>query len=150
MESTKPVLWMGDFNRHHPHWDNLEDTRLFTKTAMDNAELLISAVAGLGLDLVLPPGIPTHLHNVMKKWTRLDQVFMSDEHTDSVITCKALSNTPGINTNHGPSFLGNHHLLGHVTTYQQVEASILFYTIHRPLLHTHNRQSTVLRVLNGR
>ena len=101
-ENAKPVIWMGDFNRHHPHWDNPTDTRLFTRTAMDNAEILISAVAGLGLDLALPPGIPTHLHNVSKKWTRLDQVFISEDFIDSIITCDALSNTPGINTDHLP------------------------------------------------
>ena len=101
-ESAKPILWLGDFNRHHPHWDNPTDTRLFTRTALDNAEILISAVASLGLDLALPPGIPTHLHNVTKKWTRLDQVFITEEHIESVITCDALSNTPGINTDHLP------------------------------------------------
>ena len=101
-EDTKPVIWMGDFNRHHPHWDNPADTRLFTRKALDDAELLISTVAGLGLDLVLPPGIPTHLHNVTKKWTRLDQVFVSEDHMDSVVTCDALSDTPGINTDHIP------------------------------------------------
>ena len=101
-ENAKPVLWLGDFNRHHPHWDNPTDTRLFTRTAMDNAELLISAVASLGLDLALPPGIPTHLHNVTKKWSRLDQVFISEEHIDSIIMCDVLSNTPGINTDHLP------------------------------------------------
>ena len=100
--NTKPIIWMGDFNRHHPHWDNPNDTRLFTRSALDNAEVLISAVAGLGLDLALPPGIPTHLHNVTKKWTRLDQVFISEDHLDSIITCDALSNTPGINTDHLP------------------------------------------------
>ncbi len=24
------LMWVGDFNRHHPTWDNLEDNRLFT------------------------------------------------------------------------------------------------------------------------
>ena len=74
-ELSDAIIWLGDFNRHHLHWDNLADTRLFTRSAIDNAELLISAVAGLGLDLALPPGIPSHLHSVSKKWTRLDQVF---------------------------------------------------------------------------
>jgi hypothetical protein len=64
--------------------------------------VLISIVAGLGLDLVLPPGIPTHLHNVTKTWTRLNQVFMLEEHIDSIITCDMLSSTPGINTDHLP------------------------------------------------
>ena len=99
---AKPVLWLGDFNRHHPHWDNPSDTRLFTREALNNAEILISAVAGLGLDLALPPGIPTHLHNVTKKWTRLDQVFISEELADTVISCDVLKSTPGINTDHIP------------------------------------------------
>jgi hypothetical protein len=94
---AKPILWLGDFNRHHPHWDDPADTRLFTRSAIHNAEILITAVAELGLDLVLPPGIPTHLHNVTKKWTRLDQVFISEDHLDAIITCEALSNSPGIN-----------------------------------------------------
>ena len=101
-DNTTPIIWLGDFNRHHPHWDDLADTRLFTRSALSNAELLISAVAGLGLDLALPPGIPTHLHNVTKKWTRLDQVYISEDHLDAVITCDALENTPGINTDHLP------------------------------------------------
>lgn len=100
MENTKPIIWMGDFNRHHPHWDDPTDTRLFTRSAIDNTEVLIGAVAGLGLDLALPPGIPTHLHNVSKRWTRLDQVFISEDHLDAIITYDALSNTPGINTDH--------------------------------------------------
>ena len=99
---TKSALWVGDFNRHHPHWDDPNDTRLFTKTAIRDAEILISAVAELGLDLVLPPGLPTHLHNVTKKWSRLDQVFISEELMDSVIACETLPDTPGINTDHIP------------------------------------------------
>jgi hypothetical protein len=51
---------------------------------------------------VLPLGIPTHVHNVSKKWLRLDQVFISEEHMDAIISCKALSHTPGINTDHLP------------------------------------------------
>lgn len=101
-DKAKHVVWLGDFNRHHPHWDNLTDTRLFTKVALENAEILINAVAEAGLDLALPPGIPTHIHNVSKKWTRLDQVFISEDALDSVLVCEALSGTQGINTDHLP------------------------------------------------
>lgn len=101
-ENSNATLWLGDFNRHHPHWDNPADTRLFTRTALDNAEALISVIAGLGLDLALPPGIPTHLHNVSKKWTRLDHVFISEEHLETIITCDTMPNNPGINTDHLP------------------------------------------------
>ena len=101
-DTTHPILWLGDFNRHHPHWDDPSDTRLFTRMATQDAELLISIVAELGLDLALPPGIPTHLHNVSKKWTRLDHVFISEEHLETVLVCEALSDTPGNNTDHLP------------------------------------------------
>ena len=101
-ENSDAILWLGDFNRHHPHWDNPADTRLFTRSAIENAEILISAVAGLGLDLALPQGIPTHLHNVSKKWTRLDHVFITEDFLDTILTCDALADTPGINTDHLP------------------------------------------------
>ena len=102
--STKHILWLGDFNRHHPHWDDPSDTRLFTKLAMSNAEILISAVADAGLDLALPSGIPTHLHNVTKKWTCLDHIFLSEDAMDSILICEALNDAPGtrINTDHLP------------------------------------------------
>lgn len=100
--NDRSVLWLGDFNRHHPHWDDPSDTRLFTRSALNNAEILISAVANLGLNLALPQGISTHLHNITKKWTRLDQVFISEDHLDSIITCDVLVDTPGINTDHLP------------------------------------------------
>jgi ribonuclease HI len=96
------TLWLGDFNRHHPHWDSTSDIRLFTSEALRKANKLISAVATAGLDLALPPGIPTHKHNVTKKWTRLDQVFISDHTMDSLITCNALRGSPGIRTDHIP------------------------------------------------
>jgi len=66
------LMWLGDFNRHHPHWDMPSDTRLFTTEALMRAEKLIGLVASAGLDLVLLPRTPTHCHNVTKKWTRLD------------------------------------------------------------------------------
>ena len=82
------ILWVGDFNRHHPHWDDPNDTRLFTPEALNAAEVLIEAVATLGLELALPSGLPTHLHNVTKKWTWLDQVFISEHSTDMIEICE--------------------------------------------------------------
>ncbi len=96
------ILWLGDFNRHHPHWDDPNDTRLFTKEALKAAEYLIEAVATLGLDLALPSGLPTHLHNVTKKWTRLDQVFISDHSLDLIEGCETVPSFRCIKTDHLP------------------------------------------------
>ena len=60
------ILWLGDFNQHHPNWDDPNDTRLFTESALKAAETLIEAVASLGLDLILPSSISMHHHHVTK------------------------------------------------------------------------------------
>lgn len=96
------VIWLGDFNRHHPAWDNPEDTRLFTNKATEAAEKLIEAVADVGLELALPSGIPTHQHSVTKRWTRLDQVFLSDHSREATIFCDTMPGDRGINTDHLP------------------------------------------------
>ena len=96
------ILWIGDFNRHHPLWDNPEDTRLFTNEATEAAEKLIEAVADAGLELTLPSGTPTHKHNVTKCWSRLDQVFLSEHSSETLISCDTLTGERGINTDHLP------------------------------------------------
>ena len=44
----------------------MDNASLFTKEALERAELLIQAVAEIGLDLALPAGVPTHEHNITK------------------------------------------------------------------------------------
>ena len=96
------VIWLGDFNRHHPYWDDLKDTRLFNTKALIAAEKLIEAVADAGLELALPSGIPTHVHHVTKKWTRLDQVFLSEHSTEMLISCNTQVKYRGVKTDHLP------------------------------------------------
>jgi len=55
------TIWLGDFNRHHPYWDDPEDTCLFTNKAINTAEILIGAVTEAGLEMVLPGGTPTRV-----------------------------------------------------------------------------------------
>jgi hypothetical protein len=85
------IVWLGDFNRHHPLWDNPEDTRLFTNEATEATEKLIEAVVDAGLELMLPSGTLTHIHNVTKRWSRLDQVFLSEHSSKLLIFCDTLS-----------------------------------------------------------
>ena len=72
---TVHIIWLGDFNQHHPLWDDPDDDRLFTPNVISAAEELIEAIADAGLELALPSRIPMHQHNVTKSWTRLDQVL---------------------------------------------------------------------------
>ena len=96
------TIWVGDFNRHHPHWDDPEDTRLFTREALNAAEILIEAVAEAGLDMILPGGTPTHQHSVTKRWSRLDNVFMTDHSLETLISCDTLPEQRGVRTDHLP------------------------------------------------
>jgi len=101
-KGTAHVLWVGDFNRHHPYWDDLTDTRLFTFNAMEAANRLIEVVADANLELVLLIGLPTHKHNVTKWWSQLDQVFLSDYSENILTSCETLPEQRGINTDHIP------------------------------------------------
>ena len=96
------TLWVGDFNRHHPYWDDPGDDRLFTREATLAAELLIDAVADTGLELALPQGLPTHCHSATKRWSRLDQVFISEHSVSMITSCNTLPDHRGINTDHLP------------------------------------------------
>ena len=96
------VIWLGDFNRHHPYWDNPEDNRLFTKSAREAAEQLLKIIADLGMDMALAKGVPTHHHNVTKKWSRLDQVFITEHTMEAVIVCDTIPEERGVNTDHVP------------------------------------------------
>jgi exonuclease III len=96
------IIWVGDFNWHHPTWDSPEDHRLFTSEAMEAVEKLIEAVADTGLDMALPSGTLTHEHSATKCWSRLDQVFLSEHSGDLLISCNTQPESRGINTDHLP------------------------------------------------
>jgi hypothetical protein len=94
------MLWLGDFNRYHPIWDNLEDMRLFMNEATEAAEKLIEVVANARLKLMLLSGTPMHKHNVTKHWSRLDQVFLLEHSSKTLISCNTLLGERGINMDH--------------------------------------------------
>jgi endonuclease/exonuclease/phosphatase family metal-dependent hydrolase len=59
-------------------------------------------VADARLDLALPTKIPTHKHNVTKKWMRLDHIFLLEQLFDALISCEALVDNLSPNTDHLP------------------------------------------------
>lgn len=60
---------------------------------LDVAEFLIKMTTELRLDTV-------HIHNVTKKWMRLDQVYMLENTLDTLISCETQCNDRGLNTDH--------------------------------------------------
>jgi len=79
-------IWLGDFNRHHPMWDNDSNVGLFTRANLNAAEGLIELVANWGMEMTLPKGIPT-IKNAQGNYTRPDNVFCSTEIEEWITQC---------------------------------------------------------------
>ena len=82
------MIWAGDFNRHHPLWDDDNDIHLFTPQATHQAENLIELITNYELNMALPKGIPTLQHMVTKKYSRPDNLFNTNGLTDLITLCK--------------------------------------------------------------
>lgn len=53
------MIWLEDFNRHHPLWDNDSNHRLFTSEALARAEILVDLVTEWDMHMALPKDICT-------------------------------------------------------------------------------------------
>lgn len=63
---------LGDFNRHDPMWEDPAHAHLFTRKYLDEADVLINLRAEYGMNLVLPPGVPSLEHMRSKARHRID------------------------------------------------------------------------------
>ncbi|KAH9165649.1 hypothetical protein EDB89DRAFT_1835365, partial [Lactarius sanguifluus] len=52
--------------------------------------------------MALAKGIPTHIHNITKKWTRLDNIFTMEHTLEAITTCNTMLGKQGVNTDHLP------------------------------------------------
>ena len=80
-------IWVGDFNRHHPIWDDPTNAHLFTKRNLDLAQPLINALDKFNMKMALPAHIPTLKSLSTGNLTRVDNVFCSDDLLDAFISC---------------------------------------------------------------
>lgn len=96
------LVWLGDFNHHHPLWDCTEDTRLFTTDAIVKSNFLLYTLADLNLHMALSLGTPTYYHLVTKKWSHLNNVFCMPHTPQALVSCDAMPGLQGPTTNHIP------------------------------------------------
>ena len=96
------MIWAGDFNRHHPLWDDDEDVHLFTRKATDDAEELIRLLANYDMQMILPKGVPTLQHMVTGRYSRPDNVFSTPGIQDLVIKCEVNPALRPTSTDHFP------------------------------------------------
>ena len=81
------MIWVGDFNRHHPLWDEDRNSHLFTSSNLDAAQPLLNLLAANNMRMALLKGILTLEAMNTKKYTRLDNVFCSSELLGTFISC---------------------------------------------------------------
>ena len=105
-EPGHELVWLGDFNRHHPAWDDPENTHLFTTHNTRRAEVLINCDADLGLEMALPPTIPTLEATRTKNLTRPDNVFCTETLLQSLRSCSVAPELRPTRTDHFPILTG--------------------------------------------
>ena len=97
------VIWAGDFNRHHPLWDDETETRLFTDKAIEDANRLIELIEEWDMELVLPKEEgPTLRHRCHKTYSRPDQVMCTSNTTSMIDNCCVHPEDKPVNTDHFP------------------------------------------------
>jgi hypothetical protein len=78
------VLWLGDFNRHHPMWEEDSNEHLFEPEGYISP--LIDLLYKNDMLLALPKGIPT-LQTPMGNWTRPDNVWRNNTPDNPIVRC---------------------------------------------------------------
>ncbi|PIL24452.1 transcription factor [Ganoderma sinense ZZ0214-1] len=101
-ECNKLLIWLGDFNRHNPAWDEARNHHLFTQRALDRSQVLLHYLADFSLEMALPAGIPTLEALNTRNLTRPDNVFCSSDLTDLVSRCGTAPHLRPTKTDHFP------------------------------------------------
>src|SRR5271155_1346788 len=86
-------IWLGDFNRHNPWWEDPSNSRLFTNRNLDEAQILIDLLSDHNMDLALPQYIPT-IVNSRGGNTHPDNVFISQDISNWIVKCDVLADRP--------------------------------------------------------
>jgi ribonuclease HI/endonuclease/exonuclease/phosphatase family metal-dependent hydrolase len=101
-DANTHLLWAGDFNRHHPMWDEPRNHHLFTRRALRESQILIDLITDYAMSMALPKGLPTLRAHRTKNWTRVDNVFYSEGLEGSITRCTTLPGRRGVKTDHVP------------------------------------------------
>jgi len=94
------VFWLGDFNSHHPMWDEEQNSHLFTAAALDASQKLLNLLADFGMVQTLPKDMPTLQSSSTGNWTRPDNVFCMDHSEEIVVSCTTDPGQRGPKTDH--------------------------------------------------
>lgn len=96
------IIWLGNFNRHHPLWEEDRNVHLFDSTNLNASQPLLNLLTKYNMCMALPKGIPTLEALNTKNYTRPDNVFCSSELLGSFISCNTNPSSRPPQTHHLP------------------------------------------------
>jgi hypothetical protein len=102
LRATEPIhtIWLGDFNKHHPLWDEARNAHLFMRRNLDLTQPLLNLLSRHNMKMPLPPSIPTlRVHNTGNH-TRVDNVFCTENTMDAIIKCNTDNTSQPVRTDH--------------------------------------------------
>jgi hypothetical protein len=95
-------IWLGDFNRHSPLWDEERNNHLFTRKNLDAADYFLDIVSRHGMQMTLPQGIPTLKAMATGNLTRVDNVFCDENSVGIFVECGTKPSHRPVKTDHYP------------------------------------------------
>jgi len=96
------MLWLGDFNRHHPLWDEDHNSHLFMAAALEASGKLLELVTDYSMVQILPKDVPTLQSSSTQSWTRPDNVFCTEHTSGYLVSCNTAPEKQGPKTDHLP------------------------------------------------
>jgi len=102
VQGPRNMIWAGDFNRHHPLWDEIRNSHLFTEAALTATQPLLDLLGIHHMKMALPRDTPTLESTATKNLTRVDNVFCSADMLQSFLLCDVDPIQRPANTDHFP------------------------------------------------
>ena len=93
------MLWLGNFNRHHPLWESADNHHL--NSSEEDLQVMLDLIRDHGMSMALPSGIPTY-KSAIHSWTRPDNVWLSHQALNLLISCNTKPSIRPINADHLP------------------------------------------------
>jgi len=101
-EQREHIVWMGNFNRHHPMWELHSNVHLLTTANLDAVGELINLLSLYNLVQVLPLNIATLEASNTKNLTCPDNVFCTADPEQSFTQCCIVQDLRPVVMDHFP------------------------------------------------
>jgi len=96
------MIWIGNFNLHHPLLDEAQNAHLFTRANLEKAQYLIDVATDLNLQMALPKGIPLLCALSTSNYTRPDNDFISRLLANTVTHFNTIPEEQPVRSDHMP------------------------------------------------